>query len=172
MTTDSAVAELRGLLFAAGWDVQPNRRVLCPVRGAFVEVASSGRKVHLLLPSETRTVAEIGRTVRVQRPPSAVVNGVTLVSWDAALLRREDVRERAAALVAGVGSARGVVSLVLPYQEQVGVRVGGVTVIESRVRPGEPWVVQVKEDPQPKSSSVAAAGWLMLAAAMSASTRR
>ena len=73
--------------------------------------------------------------------------------------------------MAGASAARGVVSLVRSDQEQVGVRVGGVTVIESRVRPGEPWVVQVKEDPQPKSSSVAAAGWLMLAAALGAHVR-
>lgn len=78
---------------------------------------------------------------------------MTLVSWDAGWLRREDVRVRAAALVAGVGSSRGVVSLVSPYLNQVGVRVEGVTVIESQVSRGEPFSVRVEDDPVRRSSS-------------------
>ena len=87
--------------------------------------------------------------------PAAVgaVGDVTLVSWDAGWLRRADVRVRAAALVAGVGSSRGVVSMVSPYLDQVGVRVEGVTVIESRARPGEPFSVRLEDDPVRRSSS-------------------
>ena len=168
MTTDG-VADLRALMLCAGWDVQPGGRVLCPVRGAFASLSPDRRRVLVRLPSGTRTVVEVGRRVRLVRPPSVRVGDVTLTSWDAGWLRRADVRVRAAAVVAGVGSSRGVVSLVSPYLNQVGVRVEGVTVIESQARAGEPFSVRVEDDPVRRSSS-GGLGRLLFMTAMALTT--
>lgn len=108
MTTDS-VADLRALMLCAGWDVQRGGRVLCPARGAFASLSPDRRRVLVQLPSGTRTVVEVGRRVRLVRPPAVrMVDGVTLRAVGARAWRDESVVLEAAAALRAFGSASGV----------------------------------------------------------------
>lgn len=145
---DSATAA--ALLLAAGWDTQPNGRVLCPVRGLTPELSADRSRVLLPLRTGTRAIIEAGQTLRLQRPPSVQFGEVTLVSFERADLRDPETLERAAALVQSVGARRGVLTTQGPssVRHQMSVRVEGLTVIEERVR--GPWVVRLEEDRPPK----------------------
>ncbi|UQN08767.1 hypothetical protein [Deinococcus sp. QL22] len=144
-------AEAAAVLFAAGWDVQPNGRVLCPVRGVTPLLSVDQIKLLLPLGTETRSIIEVGRWFRIERPPSVRVNGVTLVSFERADLRDAEVVERAA-LVQSVGASRGVVTGQSDddYRDHVAVRVDGMTIIEERERVWGPSVVRLQEDPKPR----------------------
>jgi len=157
-------AEVAGLLLTAGWDVQANGRVLCPVRGVTPRVSADGTKVLLPLNSGTRIIMEAGRPLTLKRPPSVVVDGVSLVSFERADLRDEAVLARAAVLVRNVGSLRGVLTFQGGHRDSVAVRVDGLTVIEERERVRGPYVVRLEEDPKPRPRSPGAARTLVAAA--------
>ncbi|MFB9991001.1 hypothetical protein ACFFLM_03265 [Deinococcus oregonensis] len=53
-------ATAAALLLAAGWDVQPNGRVLCPVRGVTPELSADRSKVLLPLGTGIRSIIETG----------------------------------------------------------------------------------------------------------------
>ncbi|MFC4637771.1 hypothetical protein [Deinococcus hohokamensis] len=126
-------------------------------------VSADRTKVLLPLRSGTRTIMEAGRPVTLKRPPSVVVQGVTLVSFERADLRDEAVLDRAAALVLGVGSRRGVRTLQGGYRDSVAVRVDGLTVTEERERVRGPSVIRLEEAPEPKVRSAASARSLVAA---------
>jgi hypothetical protein len=108
-------------------------------------------RVLLPLRTGTRTIIEMRRTLKVERPTLASISGVTLLAFKRTDLRNPDILKRAAALIRSVGAERGVLlgQRVGDVQDRVMVRVDGLTGIEERAPANGSLVVRLEEDPQP-----------------------
>ncbi|PTA66612.1 hypothetical protein [Deinococcus arcticus] len=153
--------EVSALLMSAGWDVQVNGRVLCPVHGLTPRFSPDRTKVQLAFNAGTRTIIEAGQPLGLRRPPSVQVKGVTLVAFERRDLSDLAVVRRAAALVSGVGERRGVLVVQGGFKDTVGVRVGGLTMTEKRDQGRGPFVIRLEDDPKPRPMSQAGRRMLM-----------
>lgn len=156
------IHEATALLNAAGWNVQANVRVRCPVRGVTPVHSVDGTRVLLPLQSGTRVVLDRNE-MQVTRPPVRVIEGVRLTSFEPADLRDEDTLIRAAALVRSVGSSKGVLVSQGGHRDTVAVRVDGMTVTEERARIRGPFEVRLEPDPALSVSRLAPGSTLMMA---------
>jgi hypothetical protein len=91
----------------AGWSVQSNGLVLCPIYGAALTLNADGCRAMLKLNTGWRTVLDTSGLNVVSPPPEVTVDGVRLLSFERADLRNPAVLRDAAQLIWDFGETEG-----------------------------------------------------------------
>ena len=133
----------------AGWSVQDNGRVLCPVYGVGVSRSADGYRAYLNLRTGVRLILDTCGLNHVQAPPEVTVDDVRIISFEPADLRSASVLQGAADLIRELGETEGVLVSQGGHRNTVGVRTDGVAVLLEKAKRYAPRTVLFLEDPRP-----------------------